>query len=111
MQALASQEKAKKKKYGKFCSEQRQHFSTYIVCVSGLLGREAKALNKRLVLLLTRKWDTHYSVTCRYVNARMSVAILQASHLCIRDSPVLLRHESTKIVQWNDRSGMKIRRT
>ena len=54
-QALASQEKVKKKKYSELCSEQRRHFSPYIVCVTGLLGREAKVPNKRLALLLARK--------------------------------------------------------
>ena len=101
-QALASQGKVKKKKYGDLCSEQRRHFSPYVVCVSGLLGREASALNKRIALFLARKWDTHYSVTCGYVNARMSVAILRASHLCIRGSRVPFRHTSTKITQWDD---------
>ena len=78
------------------CSEQRWHFPPYVVCISGLLGREANALNKHLALLLARKWYTHYSVTYEYVNTCMSVAILQASHLYIRGSRVPFRHTSTK---------------
>ena len=110
-QALASQEKLKKKKYGELCSEQRRHFSPYVVCVSELLGREAKTLNKRLALLLARKWDTQYSVTCGYVKACMSITILRASHLCIRDSRLLFRLTSTKMARWDDGAGLKLIRT
>ena len=109
-QALACQEKVKKKKYGELCSEQRRHFSPYVVCVSGLLGREAKALNKRLALLLARTWDTHYIATCEYINVHMSVAILQVSHLCIRGSHVSFRHASMKITQWDNGVGLKLLR-
>ena len=111
VQALASQEKVKKKKYGELCSEQRQHFSPYLVCVSRLLGKEAKSLNKRLALLLARNWDTHYSVMCGYVNTHMSVKILLASNLCIQGSRVPFRHASTKITRWDNGVRLKLLRT
>ena len=65
------------------CFEQRYLFSPYVVCTSELLGKKEKALNKHLVQLLARKWDTHYSVMCRYVNTHMSVTIMGVSHLYI----------------------------
>ena len=111
MQALASQERVKKKRYQELCFEQRRHFTPYVVCASGLLGAEAKALNKRLALLLSQKWKSPYSVTCGYVNARMSVAILRATHLCVRGSRVSFRHASSKIAQWDDGAGLNLLRT
>ena len=108
---LATHEKEKKKKYQERCFEQRRHFAPYVCCTSGLLGNEAKAFNKRIAALLSVKWSTPYSVTCGYVNARMSVAILRASHLCIRGSRVPFRHDATKRPQWDDGAGLGLLRT
>ena len=111
-QALASQEKVKNKNYAEMCFKQRRHFSPYVVCTSRLLFKEAKALtNKRLSLILTRKRDTHYRITCGYVTMRISVAILQASHLCIQRSCAPFRYASTKITRWDDGAGLKLLRT
>ena len=75
-QVVAAQEKTKKKLYQARCFENRRHFVPYVCCVSGFLGKEAKAYNKRIAALLAEKWHSPYSVTCGYANARMSVAIL-----------------------------------
>ena len=93
------------------CFEQRRYFSPYVVYSSRLLGREVKALNKCLSLLLTRKWNNHYSVTCGYVNVRMSVEIMQASHLYIHGSHVPFHHASIKIARWENSAGLKLMRT
>ena len=58
-QVVDSQEKVKQKSYVELCLELRPHFSPYVYCTSGLLSREMKALNKRLVLFFARKWNTH----------------------------------------------------
>ena len=110
-QVIAAQERGKKSQYAARCFENRRHFAPYVCCVSGLLGKEAKAYNKRIAALLAQKWNTPYSVTCGYVNARMSVAILRATHLCIRGSRVPFRHRCTKQPQWDDGAGLKLLRT
>ena len=109
-QVVAAQEKTKKKLYQARCFENRRHFVPYVCCVSGFLGKEAKAYNKRIAALLAEKWHSPYSVTCGYVNARMSVAILRATHLCIRGSRVPFRHASTKRSQWDDGAGLNLLR-
>ena len=110
-QVIAAQERSKKSLYMERCHENRRHFSPYVCCVSGLLGKEAKEYNKRLAALLAKKWKSPYSVTCGYVNARMSVAILRATHLCIHGSRVPFRHMSSRQSQWNDGTGLNLLRT
>ena len=89
---LTRHEKEKKKKYLDSCHEQRRHFMTCVCDTYGLLAEEAVAVNKKLAVKLASKWKSPYSVTCGFVNARISIAILQASQLCIRGSRVPYRH-------------------
>ena len=106
MQVLRTQEKEKKKKYLDRCIEQRRHFAPYVVDCYGLLGKEARAVNKKLAAKLESKWRTPYSVTCGFVNARISIAILRASHRCLRGSRVPFRHASTTWSSWDDGAGL-----
>ena len=76
--------------------KKRRHFSPYVCCVSGLLGKEAKEYKKRLAALLTKNKKFPNSVTCVYVNARMRFMILRATHLCIRGSRVPFRYMFSK---------------
>ena len=103
---LAKQEKIKKRKYLEACLQQRRHFSPYVVDCFGLLGEEAIAVNQRLAAKLARKWNSSYSMTMGYVNARISVAIVRATHLCIRGSRVPFREATSKQSAWDDGSGL-----
>ena len=98
-QVVAAQERTKKKPYQARCLKNRTHFVPYVCCASGLLEREAKAYTKRITTILAEKWHSPYSVTYGYVNARMSVAILRATHICIRGSRVPFRHARSKLSQ------------
>jgi hypothetical protein len=82
---LASQEREKKKKYLQSCLEQRKHFTPFVVSTDGLIGREAGELLKRLSLRLADTWEQPHSVVRGFVSARMSIAIVRATHLCLRD--------------------------
>ena len=76
-----------------------------------MLGEEAISVNKRLASKLAVKWKSPYSATCGFVNARVSVAILRATHLCLRGSRVPFRHNSTKWSAWDDGAGLGLFRT
>ena len=106
MKVLLTQEKEKKKKYLERCAEQRRHFAPYVADCYGLLGKEAVAINKKIAVKLASKWKTAYSVTCGFINARVSIAILRASHRCLRGSRVPFRHNSTTWAQWDDGAGL-----
>ena len=101
---LESQEKSKKMKYLEPCFNQRRSFTPFVVSSDGLLGREAKNLLKQLSLRLADKWQKPYSVVAGIVRSRMSIAIIRASHQCIRGSRISFRSMSKKIV-WEDGSG------
>jgi hypothetical protein len=81
---LEAHEKEKERKYLKSCLEQCRHFTPFVVSTDGLIGKEAKTLLKKLCSLLAEKWEKPYSVVCGYVNAQMSIAIVRATHLCLR---------------------------
>jgi hypothetical protein len=106
---LEQHEREKKKKYLKDCLEQRRHFTPFVVSTDGLIGREAKTLLKRLSLILAEKWEKPYAEVCGYVNARMSIAIVRATHRCLRGSRVPTGKMSEKhFPQWEDRAGLSL---
>jgi hypothetical protein len=107
---LASQEAEKKKKYLQACLEQRRHFTPFVVSTDGLIGQEAGELLKRLSLRLAEKWERPYSVVRGFVNARMSIAIVRATHLCLRGSRVPLSQISRRPL-WEDRAGLGLFKT
>jgi hypothetical protein len=65
-------------------------------------GKEANIVLKRLTLMLTEKWGKPYSEVCGYVNARMSIAIVCATHLCVRGSHIPTSTMSQSLPQWED---------
>jgi hypothetical protein len=80
---LKSQEKEKKWKYLEACLEERRHFTPFVVSTDGMMGREANMFAKRLSAKLAKKWQKPYSQVCGYVNTRLSIAIVRATHLCL----------------------------
>jgi hypothetical protein len=74
--------------------------------MDGLFGKEAKTLLKKLSGLLAKKWDKPYSEVCGYVIARMSIAIVRATHLCLRRSRILTSKMSNRLQQWEDKAGL-----
>ena len=109
MKALAEQEKQKKKKYLEACLEQRRHFTPFVVSTDGMIGKEGKALLKNLASRLAEKTGKDYSEVCGYVNARMSIAIVRATHLCLRGSRVPTSQMSNRRPQWEgDGAGLSL---
>ena len=104
--ALAKQEKEKKDKYLSACLERRKHFTPFVVSADGLKGKEALALLRRLAAMLSDKWQRPYADVCGYVNARMSIAIIRAMHLCIRGSRVPATLISNRRPLWDDKAGV-----
>ena len=95
-------------KYLKPCLEQRRHFTPFVVSTDGLIGKEAKLPLKKLSALLAVKWGKPYSEVCGYVNARMSIAIVRASHLCLRGSRVPTSRMSNRRPLWDDSAGVSL---
>ena len=104
---LEAQEREKKKKYLQACLGQRRHFTPFVVSTDGLLGKEAKTLLRKLSALLAEKWEKPYSQVCGFVNARMSIAIVRATHLCLRGSRTPTSRMSRR-PQWEGRAGLSL---
>ena len=94
---LCRQETEKKKKYLQACLDQRRNFTPFVSSTDGLMGREATALVKRLASMTASRWRTTYSKVCGYFKARMSIAVLRATHSCLRGSRVPAKNISSKI--------------
>ena len=103
---LESQEKEKKRKYLGPCLENRRHFTPFVLSVDGLLGREAKTFAKRLAVKLAGKWQKPYSQVAGYVKARLGIAAVGATHLCLRGSQVPAHNISNRFTQWEDGAGL-----
>ena len=75
----------------------------------GLIGKEAKTLMKNLASRLAEKTGKDYSEVCGFVNARMSIAIVRATHLCLRGSRVPTSQMSNRRPQWEtDGAGLSL---
>jgi len=105
---LESHEKEKKRKYLGSCLENRRHFTPFVISVDGLLGREAQTFAKRLAVKLAGKWQKPYSQVCGYVKARLSIAAVRATHLCLRGSRVPAHNISARFSQWEDGAGLSM---
>jgi hypothetical protein len=103
---LEAHEREKKKKYCEACLKQRRHFSPFVASTDGLLGKESQTLLKKLSALLAEKWEKPYSETCGYVNAQMSIAMVRATHLCLRGSRIPTSQMSNRRPQWGDKAGL-----
>jgi hypothetical protein len=64
----------------------RLHFTPFIVSVDGLIGKEAKTVLKVLAARTATKAVKTYSNVMRYVWSRLRIAIVRATHVCLRDS-------------------------
>jgi hypothetical protein len=92
------------------CLEYRRHFTPFVCSVDGMLGREAKTFAIRLVASakLANKWEKSYSQVCGYVNAQLSIAIVLATHLCMRGRRVPVHKISIRYPQWEDGAGLSL---
>jgi hypothetical protein len=77
-----------------------------VVSTDGLLGKEAKCLLNKLSIILSDKWKRPYAVVSGYVNARMSIAIVRATHICLRGSRIPTSRMSNRRPQWEDKAGL-----
>jgi hypothetical protein len=105
---LEAAERLKKKKYLQPCLDQRHHLTPFIVQVDGLIGKEAKMVLKVLAARTHTKSGHTYLNFMGYVRARPSIAIVRATHVCIRGSRVPTSRMSNIRPHWEDTTGMAL---
>ena len=84
--AIRGREKSKKSKYLSDCIKYRHDFVPFVASTDGVLGKEAQSFLQRLSIRLASKWGRPYPPVCGYVNARIALALVRATHLCLRGS-------------------------
>eukprot|EP00957_Ditylum_brightwellii_P201159 15324330-Ditylum_brightwellii.AAC.1 len=105
---LEDQEREKKDKYLKLCMEQRKDFIPFVCIVDGVLAHEAKMTLKQIAQTLAKKWSYHHSHAQNYVNMMTSVAIVCATHQCLRQSRVPAKYMNPNLLPFEDSTGMCI---
>ena len=103
---LKEQERRKRNLYLRKCLDQRRHFAPYVVSCDGILAKEARSLHKALAHRLAKRWDCSVSRTSQFVNMTMSVAILRASHRCLRGTRTPACTMSKRLPLWEDEAGL-----
>jgi hypothetical protein len=103
---LEAAETLKKKKYLQACLEQRRHFTPFVESFDGLLGKEAKTVLKVLTARTATKASKSYSNVIWHLRARMSIAIVRATHVCLRGSRIPTSQVCNRRPQWDDLAGM-----
>ena len=78
------------------------HFALFLVSTDGILGKEAKILLKKQILL--KKLYINSKV-CGFGNASMSIVIVRATHLCLRGSRIPTSKMCNRLPQWEDNAG------
>ena len=106
---LAGKEQEKKRKYLAPCIANRRHFTPLVSSTDGLIGKEqGQTFTKRLAGLLSEKWRRPYSQVFGYGNGRLSIALVRATHCCLRGSHVPAPLISLKYAQWEDGAGLNL---
>ena len=85
---LLTNEKEKKAKYLEECLAARQHFTPFVSTVDGVLAREASLFLKHLSIHLKRRWGVAQSLVSNFIQTKVSIAILKATHHCMRGSRI-----------------------
>ena len=81
--ALAKAEKENKDLYLQACLEHRRTFTPMVYSADRITGAEALPAQTRLAALLIYKLKQEYSEMCRFVRAKMSLAIVRSNSLIL----------------------------
>ena len=105
---LQEVDRAKEKMYLEDFLQQHRHFSPFVSFVDGMLGVEATATLKSIYSCLATKWRQSYSRTCGFVKSRVTIALVWATHRCIRGSRVTAQKISVQRSQWEGGAGLNL---
>ena len=94
--------------YLEACLHIRCHFSPFVGSVDGLLDVEAAATLKIISSRLATKWQQPYLRTCVYVNSRVRINLVQATHRCTQESRVPSYWISVQRLQWEYGAGLNL---
>ncbi len=83
---LVQQEKEKKNQHLRPCLEMWKDFTPLVYSIDGIAGREAKNTEKHLAYHHSEKWHKPLPHMVYYVWIRMSIAVVGAHSLLIRES-------------------------
>ena len=103
---ICQHERTKRDKYLSACLEQHHSFVAFVVSTDGLIGFKGKNLLKQIAKWLAEKWSLPYSVISGVIWARMSLAILRASHQCTIRGPQIPASKISRQPLWEDGAGL-----
>lgn len=83
---LSGGEREKIRKHQQACQDRRADFVPFVVTTDGCIGSQAQKFLRRLGRRLAEKWGRAYSEVAGFLFARMSIAIVRATSMCIRST-------------------------
>ena len=104
MSCLARHQKDKKKRYLQHYTDRYRSFTPLVFSVDGLFSLKCLAAVRWLAYVLPEKWTRKYLAMCRYVRARLQIALVRASGRCLRAkrSPIWRSHQP----RWENGGGL-----
>ena len=90
----------KKKMYLEACHQQRRHFSPFVTSTNRLMEVDTMANLKRMARCLAKHWCQPYLRTCGYINIRVAIILVRATHRCMQGSRVLAQTISVVGRRW-----------
>ena len=105
---LQEAEQAKKNMHLEACLQKRQHLLLFVTYVYGVLCAEVWDTPKKLASHLATNWRQPSSRTCIYINSRITITLVQATHRCIYGYRVPAHKISMQIPQWEDGPGLNL---
>eukprot|EP00957_Ditylum_brightwellii_P185794 14145522-Ditylum_brightwellii.AAC.1 len=105
---LKIQENEKKTKYLARCLEQRKIFTSFVATVDGVLEREASMTLKQMTHAVLKKWACPVPKTQNYINTMISIAIVCATHRCLRGYHIPSKFTNPDLLPFEDGAGLTL---
>ena len=85
---LVNAEEEKKRKYRLASEAHHASFLPFVISVDGALGKEAALFLGRMADRLSVTWGRSYGNVLGWLKARLSLAVIRATNVCLRGSGV-----------------------
>lgn len=93
---LKSAEDEKKRKYAIACEIQHATFTPLVTSVDGVFAPQMSSFIKHMGEAIADRWNRSLSTVLGWLRARISVAIIRATSMCIRGT----RHKFKPVARW-----------
>ncbi len=103
---LSSAEQEKKRKYQNACEQRHLSFTPLVMSVDGIFASQTNSFVNTLAEKLAYRWGCSHNQVIGWLRARIAVAIIRASSMCIRGTRQ--NWHSANLIGFKDGAGAQI---